>query len=270
MSAVNIKRELDGLGALAALAAPTPNWGSNWSSRCDDSWRNEWTGGASFEQAIAMARIGWPEGAARAQKLLKSLQLPPFEETHSVTQNDVTGSYVDVGEYVQGVPECMVDFREDTRKARFLSIRVSGVMACAIPAEEAMNRGVCIAAIVDALESRGIRCDVSLVFLNRRPRGTVEYTVSLKRATDPLNLDVIAFGVAHPACFRRLVFGAYENESKATRLALHVPGGYGIVTKVPESDGEITFQSPRIMEDWSPKAALEHIQNALRKAGEQA
>jgi len=272
---MNISRHIDGLDALSAIAEHQPKLylgtDAYLASRNNTEYmrKRNWTNGLDFKQTLEMARHGWCEGAERAQKLLDRIKVPVVQDNSisTATYYDVTGSYVDVGEYVQGVPECMVDFREDRRTSRFASILVSGVVSAGLESEEAMNRGVVIAAIVDILESRGVRCDVTLVFRNDRDGGILEYTVTLKRASEPLNLDVLTFGVAHPACFRRLVFGVMEHETDEVRtlMGIYDGGGYGHVTRIPEPPDAIVFQSPRMGEDWSEGAALKKLQTVLDK-----
>ena len=263
-----VKRVIDGLEALATIAEPLPEKFEGSSYLASRQKVGAWAG-VSFEEALVLARHGWPEGAAKARKLLEKLEVPMLTSVTSETVYDVTGSYVDVGEYVQGVPECMVDFKEDKRRARFASILVSGVVGSNIDPGELINRGVCIAALVDTLERSNVRCEVSLVFLNNLSGSVLEYTVVLKQAHDPLNLDVLTFGVAHPSCFRRLVFGAYEHESTAVRSAIgiHQDGGYGRVVPVPQEEGTIVFQSPVYGQDWSPTAALKRINDTITKFG---
>jgi len=232
----------------------------------------------TFEGACDLGRKGWPAGAARAKKLLDKIALDP-KDTHSVTQYDVTGSYVDVGEYVQGTPECMVDFVTDTRTRRFLHIVVAGAYSAGVSAELAMQRGVAIAATVDALEARGIRCSVDVVTIvgtHAAQDDRYTTTVQVKEASAPLNLDALAFAVAHPGFFRRLMFAVEEQQPAEIRQHFgflsgsekgirFTRGGYGRIVPMPKYPGAYVFPvaSWTDKEAWSEKATLARIENIL-------
>jgi len=221
----------------------------------------------SFDEAIEYARHGWPEGANKAKALLDRLTIDPPSAPHSQTYHDVSGSYVDVGEFVQGVPECMVDFREDKRPARFAHIVVAACYAASFRASSAIQRGVTIAAIIDALEAQGIRCTVDLHFTvkNESKTDQIDIHLALKEAHAPLNLDTLTFGIAHPAYLRRLIFGAMEHlpRERHREFSIRSGGGYGKVAPIPVVPGAIMFNMPNPSEDWSEQRTIERIQEAL-------
>lgn len=250
--------EFDSLTALAAYVANMPTGKSSHKHNTMPSW----TFGVDFDAAVKLAQHGWPEGAAEAKRLLDTVAVPPITDYHSTTTNDVTGSYVDVGEYVQGTPECMVNFQEDKRNVRFVRIIVGGFFSAFIEDSIIMARGVCIAAIIDALESRGIRCEVEhRITINE---GLWTAATTIKRYTDPLNLDTIAFALAHPAMYRRLNFAVQELESedmqRKYRLADY--GAYGHKAQITEP-GALIFQSLFMSDDWSIENAAKRINDVL-------
>lgn len=225
---------------------------------------NEFSG-CSFDEAVSFARHGWPEGAAKAKRLLDRLQLHVPQAVHSVTHHDVTGSYVDVGEYLQGVPECMVDFREDRRPARFAHIVVSATFSANITTQAVIQRGATIAAVVDALETQGIRCTVDLLFQSTdyNKADTFEVRVPIKEAHAPLNLDTLTFGVAHPAYLRRLMFAVMEQYPADVRDHYKVGIGYGLSRPIKDIPGTIIFQTVGEKESWSEADSLARIQSVL-------
>src|ERR1041384_934490 len=72
---------------------------------------DEWQGG-TWAEALRLAVDGWPPALAEADVTVPELQ-DGAGLSHSVTMLepvwDVTGSEVDVGAYLSGIPECMVD-----------------------------------------------------------------------------------------------------------------------------------------------------------------
>lgn len=258
-----IRIEFDSLSELARAADKAPKDGASWKEE-NQHGKHSWTYGVGRDKAVRMAKHGWPEGAAKAKRLLDDADLPPIEDTHSATRHDVTGSYVDVGEYVQGVPECMVDFIEDKRTARFVHIIVSGCFSAGFSGDQIMNRGVCIASVVDALEARGVRCSVEL--LTKQDR-TFETSVMLKRTTDALNLDVLTYAVAHPATFRRLIFGVCDAQPMEIRQKHGFQDGYGYGLPVPVVDDTALVFPTMVLgkEKWDKTTAEKLVKQALEK-----
>lgn len=217
-----------------------------------------------------MAETGWPEGSQKARKLLSKVDMPLIEDTHSATYHDVSGAYVDVGQFVEGVPECMVDFRADTRKARFAHIVVGGCFSAGYTADTIMERGVCIAALIDALESAGVRCSVELI---TRHGIDWETSVRLKETTDALNLDTLAFAIAHPACFRRLGFAVCERETEATRIKHGFGksyGGYGQVIPLGKRGDALVFDGLHLGQEWTTANAGPRIREIVERYTEKA
>lgn len=234
---------------------------------------DRFNGGCSFRRALDLARHGWPEGAQRARAILDRISAPQITDTHSATYHDVSGSYVDVGEYVQGVPECMVNFREDARPALFAHIVVSASYNGAFQPESAMNRGIAIAAVIDALESRSIRCDVDVIdptqgrrYDSKTGRYDVSYVhLPVKRAADPLNLDTLVFAVAHPAYLRRLMFAVMETRGAEYRRDYNVGAGYGQAAPLPAVEGAIMFETPHHYQSWTEADAAKKVAEVLAK-----
>jgi hypothetical protein len=223
--------------------------------------------GCTFNQSLEFARHGWPDGAARAKAILERMHLPPVANKHSVTVNDVQGSYVDVGEYVQGVPECMVDFREDKRRARFATIIVNASFSWRVSVEQAIARGVSIAAVVDGLEAMGTRCRVEIVMPMRSNHSTdtSEVQMTVKHEHSPLNLDTLTFAVAHPSFLRRIVIASMDRQDDRYREAFDVGGIYGIPIDSPDVDGAIVFHMMQHHQNWSETAAVEKAREALEQ-----
>lgn len=254
--------EFDSLKALAEFADKAPTDGA--SSQCDEDYGvYDWTYGVNRPGAVKLAKHGWPQGAAKAKRLLDDTDLPPIEEICSATEYDVTGSYVDVGEYVQGSPECMVNFKEDKRTVRFVHIIVSGCYSASFKGDEVMQRGVAIAAVIDALEARGVRCSVELL---TRFADDFDVSCRLKETTDALNLDVLTFAIAHPATFRRLLFGVGDAQTEAIRKkhGFTIGGGYGYPRPITDENAMV-FPTMEYRDKWDKATAQRKIKEAVDK-----
>jgi hypothetical protein len=87
-----------------------------------------------------------------------------------------------------------------------------------------MNYAAAMVALVDRLENRGVSVELygMAVSALQGKRGVVIWTV--KNAGEAVDLSAIAFGIGHPAMFRRLCFAAWERMPAAMECY-----GYGMV-----------------------------------------
>lgn len=212
-----------GLPALADAAERAGDPGS------DPSWAN-----ATFAEALQLARQGWPAGAEQARRLVPKLSLPTVASAAPIvaTYNDVTGAYVDIGAFVSGEPECMVDFAQDTRQAPVVKLVFVGCYSGACGRNTIVRRGCAIAALVDSLEARGVRCDVEVQVNVRGTTAGDTYEhrvhVTVKRAEQALDLDALVFAAGHPAFWRHLVKAIQTIAPPLYRAAgAFNGGGYG-------------------------------------------
>jgi hypothetical protein len=90
------------------------------------------------------------------------------------------------------------------------------------------RRGAAIVALCDVLENSGVRCEVVLGFenspLKRNENDISKHGITIKRAEDALDLDLMAFALCHPATLRRLSFAVREGLPRDWRRKF----GFGI------------------------------------------
>jgi hypothetical protein len=75
-----------------------------------------------------------------------------------------------------------------------------------------MRESVKFLQAVDKLEKQGMRCNVfvSVVTRSRKSKGYIDIRVKVKDSSQRMNLKQLAFPLAHPSMFRRIVFGLIE------------------------------------------------------------
>lgn len=253
---------------LTAACGPSEMSDALRSSRKTEPMREKFTGTRDFAAALDLARNGWPEGAAQVKAVAASIRekLSGSLTERQIAEWSVTGADVDVGRFVIGEPECMIDFVPDTvhAPAKFLRMTVNFMAACGIPAEEIIRKGAAAVALIDALESSGYRVEVDGVVANGF--SDIHKTViRLKNAGEPCEIDRLAFAIAHPSTFRRLFFSYMETLPANWRAALHVPGGYGHVRQLSAEDaGDINIEALRF---GTEAASAEWILGQLRGQG---
>lgn len=219
-------------------------------SECDRHSRtgdDDWCGDLTFDQAVSVGRYGWPDGVRDARPYVESLidkvgaTLERFE-----LEYDVEGQLVDVARYLDGEPECMIRFNPvlvEGAGYRHLKVVVNMTFSAGIPAQDIINRGRAIAALIELLELSGHRCEVTVVHEISTYGGPKRWGASImvKEFDDNLDLDRITYAVTHPSVLRRHLFSVQEAMPPNVRRSMGVPdGGYGQPADSPsEERGDI-------------------------------
>jgi hypothetical protein len=235
---------IDSAQALSALAkAPAASdWDTKYQSRVERGNGNEFTGGATFDDAAALNAEGWPEGRRRMLQTL-AIAAPAASLTAiPAIMMDVAGLFPTVPAAVAGDPACMVSFNPDAERQRpvvRLSIKMGG--SGNFNQSEFFNFGTAVVAVIDALEGAGYRCEIEAVN-HARSRGNDSrstYRLMVKEAQDVVDLDRIAFVFAHAGAFRRLGFAAIERTAPAADFRGHLGIPDQAVRGVDFDDGQI-------------------------------
>jgi hypothetical protein len=164
-----------------------------------------WTGNATFSQAVELAANGWTD-APKLGELAERIAPTETRTSHEM-QHAVTGACVDVSRYLEGHPECMLDFCDEPAP-RTVSLAVQiGKLADVTPHEMELAGAVALA-VIDTLSRSGFIVDLYGAAGNRSKTGetTALITFPIKRAHEPADENQIAFWLCHPAAFRSLIF----------------------------------------------------------------
>ena len=208
-----------------------------------------WRGTTTFEEAIALARHGWPEGANRLKAKLDILQdlLPPQRVKPQILMSVVGPGTVDIGRYIAQHPEPWITYQEveveDSGEVIAVAFNV-GVSAD-VSTERMFQRGAVACVLIDALEQLGKRVELTVVkgtsSIPYGPYGATNLVIKtiIKEANSPLDIGRLVFAVAHASYLRRLCFSLEEQLEKRLRNALGVTEdgnyGYSISVDMPNS-----------------------------------
>lgn len=217
------------LRELSQYIDATPRvWMGN-SSR-DNEPERQWDLNAGYDGAVEMARSGWLEGAAKAQKALKAFA--PATPV-PVKKLDVAGSRVSVPHVLTGQPKNMIRRVKtaDNGHGRVLTLAVSIVANWMTHAESMSNYGVAVAQYINQLERSGTRVHLIGTIAVERGERRLVLNWTIKHADQPLNLSALAFAIGHPAMFRRIGFAFFERQKDVPQLS-----GYGSASKARISD----------------------------------
>lgn len=238
--------------------------------------RSDWNGTFDYPEAERLFREGWEFGvkalAPNIQALERSIQEQiPVREPY----NDVVGSAVDVASYVAGIPESMLNYREEPRPTRSVEIVVNTAVSGGISAETIKARGSVIVALVLALDRLNIPVSIKLRSGNSAGYGRGGWymtEVMLKDEGAPLDLGRATFALAHPAMHRRIVFASRENEVPwvVNRFGYTPSGNFGTPADVPRDlQGDIYFAKSHMVDrQWhTPEGATSWVMMKLRELG---
>jgi hypothetical protein len=213
----------------------------------------------TYQEALTLARHGWPEGMAA----VRTISLPLVRAVVSdrtLTGGwawDVTGAAYDVGEYLSGAPECWLTPETETAKPA-VKIGFNLTSAAGVDQRTLMARGAAVVALVLALQTAGYVVEVT---------AAIGYAPDYQRSgwlmvpcTDteggPLDTDRLLFALAHPAMPRALGFAILDKHILGGRHATW--GGWAQTPPPGEYDcwiGEIglnrtNWQSPEAQRAW--------------------
>ncbi len=247
--------------------------------RSRNSSNPTWDVGDGWDETLELAHSGWPRGVdevmAVSSTLIESVQKSIDSVSAKIMHNDVAGTLVNVPVYLSGLPENMISFDPVYRPNKVVRIGVSCAFSADIPADIIVRRGAAIAAAIDLLEAREIRCEV---ILQERVIGynvgdvAAEWFVTLKKANMPLQIDQIAFAIAHPSMLRHLGFAVQENLLPDEWQDAICGSAYGHIEDTPEDDeyhGDVYIPSMIHLDPmWeSEESTEEWIKQILKEQG---
>lgn len=220
-----------------------------------------WYGHATWDETIAFARHGWHTGTQQLTEQLAQVEQRVAMEPGSY-RYDVHGLFFDVGTVLTGEPECWLE-QEETPKRRIFRLRLNPSSGSYTEAHKIVNRGAAMVALADLLQSDPnniveleiCRINQTKDFGKKGEKYRHEYILHM--GTSPIDLDTLAFAIAHPAYNRRLMLAVME------RLSGHVyDGTYGTSIAddrqsiTTDDDGARTLYLPRATcgKYWDQKA----------------
>jgi hypothetical protein len=160
-------------------------------------------------QALVLAKDGWSAGAeviaAKASQMVNRLvNRTSIGQLHEIGY-DTSGAAYDPGALCQGTPECWGTIVPEVSK-RAIHIIYNASASAGVPESVIQNRGIAVAALVWMLNVDGYPVTVDwLDWAEHFTTGTSKIYVRLVDAVSgsQLDLDRLAFGLGHPAMFRR-------------------------------------------------------------------
>lgn len=185
------------------------SWGQ--SSSVHDRATKNWDLGAGYHGAVRLAQVGWEEGVKAIHNELTA-NFPQAFSKEPPWRYDVAGALPDVPRYLQSQPDHMLARGRAKGAKPVVNIVINTVCSAWTKSEQFVNYGAAITALIDDIESKGKRVQLSVaaVFSSLGWSNTGVVGWQVKQAGEPVDLAAIAFSLAHPAAFRRIQFGMVE------------------------------------------------------------
>jgi len=213
------------------------------SSRRIEDGREEFAATKTFEEAKDMAINGWKEGCDKMKDVTAQIDcVVASKKLTTQVVYDTVGACPDVGRFLQGIPDSMMSFDpvESNGSGKILSIVVNGTASGYVKCEEMIMRGAAICSLIQGFYEMGYSCEIFYVESLAGEWGVggegFELRFPIKKSSDPLEIDRIAFMIANPSMLRRMVFSFDETLGKeiVDYFGFNSNGGYGSPKEIPE------------------------------------
>jgi hypothetical protein len=225
-----------------------------------------WYGTADYAASLILLREGWTEGRERFVSGLSSLAPPTIKTMQR--RLDVAGAYPIAAMAAAGAMDCMVDLGETIIQRPNLKMVVGVSAGGGIDAKCITNRGIAIASLIDAIETSGTRLELIAERRATSGRWDLRHSITVKELDQPLELDRLAYVLAHPSMLRRTL-GRIEEQ---VTTPLWNEQGYGMPTAALSSDWPDAVMLPSMSLAESarystPQSALASVLRVARAAG---
>ena len=186
-------------------------------------------------------RQGWPEGRRKMRQYVKDWMVfpdRPSETTFDQTY-DVSGSEVDVGRFLEGEPECMLDFQPGLTRRR-IDLGFNLAASASTPENVLFYRGYRFLALLHSLHAMGMQTDVTLYCCSYRQGFRSDIEIKVSPTWDD---DTAIFLLCHPAILRSLCIAMLLKLPRVC-WANNLGRLCGMPCDPEEAEGRVVFTSP--------------------------
>lgn len=191
---------------------------SNPHTHADSNKKSAWVDNGltdSLEHAGTVAREGWSDVRPEIDALLNKVQEQVGERFARETRiiPSVAGGAVNIGRHLSGRPDSMLGFKRQpsTRHGRIVKIVYDYGANGNTPASDMLKRGAVIAVLVDTLSTLGLSVELNgETTVKIGELGTHTTLVRLHDAREPMDINSLAYAIAHPSMLRRMTFAVRE------------------------------------------------------------
>jgi hypothetical protein len=226
-------------------------------------------GNVTYLQAAKLARQGWSEHRDIVDRYVEHVEnqvdLDLFSTSFQATYA-VAGAEVDMGRFLAGEPECMIESTplRIARKGRAVRLVIPFGYRGVVEPAQAVRRGAAVVALADMLAKAQHPVEIWATRSQQfGGEGPTQYhaNILVQSANDPLDIDRLLFVFAHPGAYRRIGFATLNGYAGITSQGGQVP-------PKPEDLGEMVenthiFPVLEADQDWSEAAAVQWVEAQL-------
>jgi hypothetical protein len=200
-------------------------WGK--SENCAVGQREDFLGFSHPLDAAKAANFGWAEGTQLVHNMrAKISHRLGIKNRQLMSSQDVIGGMVDVPLFLQGVPDCMINFEEsDTPQCGFVHVHISAGVSAMVSTADIQRQGATVGALVDALESCNHRVKLTWERSSRtydKTTAMITLWMVLKDYHESLDLDRLTFFLCNNAARRAMAWTNYMKAPPEIVAALDV------------------------------------------------
>ena len=192
---------------------------------------HRWTGSRDMKHALELLEVGWPEGLVEMKGMVENIERVLLDRIPRPTvHRDLSGSDVDIGAYLSGEPENMLEWQAQPANSEGIKLVVNGSASAGVSARVIKARGAVVVATIHAMQMLEIPVELWGVWASSRDRYHSETRIQISRPGYELDIERVAFILAHPSMLRRIAFGIWEREEPKDwrkRIGIEPDTGYG-------------------------------------------
>lgn len=222
----------------------------------------EFTGTKTWDEAVGLALYGWKEGLELLHGEYVELSEHLMKENEQTAYRwDLTGLALDIPTMLTGNPEHWLNAVPITAR-KGIRIEVNISTSGATNQGAIIKRGAAICALIDSLQEHGYIVELSLIDIGLNVMHSNDGYVSIEIGQTPLDMDQVAFAIAHPSSLRRLAFASHEFLFNTDDC-----GGYGCPSNDPRPLPPQTLRIPCL--EFSESKKFSTVESSAKWVKEQ-
>lgn len=237
-----IKISFNSFGELVETAVKGESLVPEMSRSSRTQGNKQFYGTDSFQDAVELATFGWPDGFRQIREFTKRYedifaQYFPRQDLSQEIKFDLSGEMVDIGRAVSGEPENMIQFHKSedsllTHGNKIQRIYVITSYHCGISTPTVFTYGALTTALIHSMELHGFKTELISRQCVRGDNHDINLIIdcTIKKLSDPLDIDQIGFVFAHAGFLRRIGFSIFEQVKTLPdlqKLGVYPNNGYG-------------------------------------------
>ena len=204
------------------------------------------TGSKNFDEEKQHMVCGWDKGRDAMAADVEFAKGKEDTFKRETWEYSVAGQRACIPSYCAGVPAHMVymDDQSERNAVPIVKIWVDVAASWNVSAEAMIRKGAAVVALVDQIESSGQRVElVAKAYTDMQDNEILDVRVMVKAAEEQLDMDRLAYAVAHPSMLRRSLF-------RVTEFMMHRRvSGYGRVRSDIKVPANTMYIKPMLDDD---------------------